>query len=49
MEWPLNQKLPGAVSVGFFDGHVEQVQLEKLWQLVWYRGCVPMAKRPGAP
>jgi prepilin-type N-terminal cleavage/methylation domain-containing protein/prepilin-type processing-associated H-X9-DG protein len=47
--WGKNQRLPGAVNVGFFDGHVEQVKLERLWQLYWHYGYQPPAKRPGAP
>jgi len=40
-------KLPGAVNVSFYDGHVEQVKLERLWQLYWHKGYVPPVKRPG--
>jgi prepilin-type processing-associated H-X9-DG protein len=46
-EWPANQPLPGAVNVGFFDGHVEQVPLDRLWQLYWHKDYVAPAKRPG--
>jgi prepilin-type N-terminal cleavage/methylation domain-containing protein/prepilin-type processing-associated H-X9-DG protein len=44
-------KLPlvGAINVGFFDGHVELVPLERLWQLYWHNGYEPPAKRPGLP
>jgi len=42
-------KLPGAINVSFWDGHVEQVKLEGLWQLYWHRDYVPPAKRPGLP
>jgi len=45
--WPQNQPLPGAVNVGFFDGHGETVKLERLWQLYWSAGYQPPAKRPG--
>jgi hypothetical protein len=31
----------------FFDGHAEQVKLERLWQLYWHKDYVPPAKRPG--
>jgi prepilin-type N-terminal cleavage/methylation domain-containing protein/prepilin-type processing-associated H-X9-DG protein len=41
--------LPGAINVGFFDGHAEQVPLERLWQLHWHRDYVPPARRPGLP
>jgi prepilin-type N-terminal cleavage/methylation domain-containing protein/prepilin-type processing-associated H-X9-DG protein len=45
--WPARQLLPGAINVSFFDGHAEQVKLEKLWQLYWHRDYEPPAKRPG--
>ena len=45
--WPLDQPLPGAINVGFFDGHVEPVPLERLWSLDWHKDYVPPAKRPG--
>jgi len=48
---PLNHlpaaKLPGAINVSFYDSHVEQVKLERLWQLYWHKGYVPPVKRPG--
>jgi prepilin-type processing-associated H-X9-DG protein len=47
--WPASQPLPGAVSVTFFDGHVELVKLDNLWQLCWHRNYKPPAKRPGLP
>jgi prepilin-type N-terminal cleavage/methylation domain-containing protein len=39
--------LPGAINHGFVDGHAELVRLERLWQLDWYKGWVPPARRPG--
>ena len=45
--WPPDKPLPGAVHVGFFDGHVELVPLDQLWQLYWHVNYVPPAKRPG--
>jgi hypothetical protein len=33
--------------MGFFDGHVEQVALDRLWQLYWHKDYVAPAKRPG--
>ncbi len=42
-----DQRLPGAINAAFYDGHVETVPLEKLWQLYWFKGYVPPAKRPG--
>jgi prepilin-type N-terminal cleavage/methylation domain-containing protein/prepilin-type processing-associated H-X9-DG protein len=45
--YPSNLRLPGAVNMSFWDGHVEQVQLERLWQLTWHRNYQPPTKRPG--
>jgi prepilin-type N-terminal cleavage/methylation domain-containing protein/prepilin-type processing-associated H-X9-DG protein len=42
-----NQKLPGAINMAFYDGHAEQVKLEKLWRLYWHRDYKIPAKRPG--
>ena len=39
--------LPGAINITFYDGHAEQVRLERLWQLEWHRDYQPPAKRPG--
>jgi prepilin-type processing-associated H-X9-DG protein len=38
--WPANQKLPGAINVSFFDGHVGAVKLYNLWQLKWHKNWV---------
>ena len=46
---PANQHLPGAINVSFFDGHGEQVKVERLWQLYWHKDYQPPAKRPGLP
>jgi prepilin-type processing-associated H-X9-DG protein len=46
-DWPENRPLPGAVNMGFFDGHVEQVPLDDLWQLYWHKDYVAPEKRPG--
>jgi prepilin-type N-terminal cleavage/methylation domain-containing protein/prepilin-type processing-associated H-X9-DG protein len=40
-------KLPGAINVAFYDGHVETTKLERLWSLYWHKDYVPPAKRPG--
>lgn len=40
------QKLPGAINIGFADGHTELVPLENLWQLSWHLNWNPPAKRP---
>lgn len=45
-DWPSDQSLPGAVNIGFFDGHIEPVPLERLWQLVWHSGYQPPDRRP---
>ena len=47
--WAPDRPLPGAINVAFFDGHVESVRLERLWQLYWHRDYHPPAKRPGLP
>ena len=39
--------LPGAINLGFVDGHGQLVKLEKLWSLDWHRDWVTPAKRPG--
>lgn len=46
-DWPIERPLPGAVNVGFVDGHAELVPLERLWQFTWHPGYEPSAKRPG--
>jgi prepilin-type N-terminal cleavage/methylation domain-containing protein/prepilin-type processing-associated H-X9-DG protein len=43
---PAGQPLPGAINVGFPDGHVELRKLESLWQLYWHRDYLPPATRP---
>lgn len=47
--WPANRPLPGAINVGMYDGHVELVKLDNLWQLYWHKGYTPPLKRPGLP
>lgn len=44
--YPPGSKLPGAINVAFYDGHVEAVQLEKLWNLSWHRDYHAPATRP---
>src|SRR5439155_22005338 len=46
-DYPPVNRLPGAINIGFFDGHVAQVPLERLWQLYWHKNYVPPDKRPG--
>jgi hypothetical protein len=33
--------------ISFYDGHVQQVPLEKVWSLSWHRNYVAPARRPG--
>jgi prepilin-type processing-associated H-X9-DG protein len=40
-------RLPGAINVVFYDGHVEGVKLERLWQLYWHKDYKAPEKRPG--
>jgi prepilin-type N-terminal cleavage/methylation domain-containing protein/prepilin-type processing-associated H-X9-DG protein len=46
--WPPNGRLPGAINIGFYDGHAELLPLEGLWQLYWHRGYTP-TMRPASP
>jgi prepilin-type N-terminal cleavage/methylation domain-containing protein/prepilin-type processing-associated H-X9-DG protein len=45
-DFDITQKMPGAINIGFADGHVELVKLENLWQLSWHRNWQPPAQRP---
>jgi prepilin-type processing-associated H-X9-DG protein len=45
--WPWNRPLPGAINVAFFDGHVEPIKLDNLWQLYWHMYWQAPIKRPG--
>jgi prepilin-type processing-associated H-X9-DG protein len=42
--WPKTEPLPGAINMAYFDGHVQLIQLEKLWQLRWHRNFIPRAR-----
>jgi len=44
---PPTARLPGSINVSFYDGHVEAVPLERLWQLEWHQGWKTPTKRPG--
>ena len=46
-KWPKEMALPGGVNIAFYDGHVELVKLDRLWQLYWCKGYEPPPKRPG--
>jgi prepilin-type N-terminal cleavage/methylation domain-containing protein len=43
---PVGQRLSGSISAGCADGHVELVQLEKLWSLYWHHDYQVPATRP---
>ena len=43
---PAGQTLSGGIDMGFVDGHVEAVKLEKLWSYYWHVGYVPLSPRP---
>lgn len=40
------QKMPGAINIGFADGHCRLTKLEDLWILSWHRGWQVPAERP---
>lgn len=46
-KFDIKNTLPGAVTVGFADNHVEPVRLENLWTLTWHARWETPAKRPG--
>jgi hypothetical protein len=46
-DYPVNSALPGAINLSCFDGHSEQVKLDRLWQFLWHKDYIPPAKRPG--
>jgi prepilin-type N-terminal cleavage/methylation domain-containing protein/prepilin-type processing-associated H-X9-DG protein len=35
---PVSQPLPGAINIGFIDGHAATVKLQNLWHLYWKLG-----------
>ena len=39
-------KMPGAIMMGFADGHVTLVKLEDLWNFQWHRDWEPPVPRP---
>jgi prepilin-type processing-associated H-X9-DG protein len=39
------QRMPGAINIGFIDGHAALTKLDDLWNLFWHRDYVP-AKIP---
>jgi prepilin-type processing-associated H-X9-DG protein len=42
-------KLPGAINIGFADGHSKLVPLEQLWTLYWHLNWQAPAVRPQNP
>jgi prepilin-type N-terminal cleavage/methylation domain-containing protein/prepilin-type processing-associated H-X9-DG protein len=40
------EKMPGAINMGFADGHTELVKLENLWSFYWHLDWQPIMKRP---
>jgi prepilin-type N-terminal cleavage/methylation domain-containing protein/prepilin-type processing-associated H-X9-DG protein len=40
------QRMPGAINIGLFDGHVELVRLENLWTFFWHLDWQPPVRRP---
>jgi prepilin-type N-terminal cleavage/methylation domain-containing protein/prepilin-type processing-associated H-X9-DG protein len=43
---PIGTPMVGAINIGFTDGHVENVKLEKLWTLYWHHGWIIPSPRP---
>jgi prepilin-type N-terminal cleavage/methylation domain-containing protein/prepilin-type processing-associated H-X9-DG protein len=43
---PPGTPLAGRINIGFVDGHVEAVKLDKLWTLEWHKGWIITANRP---
>ncbi len=44
----ITKRLPGAIDMGLFDGHVETVKLELLWSYYWHLNYRPPPRRPGS-
>jgi prepilin-type N-terminal cleavage/methylation domain-containing protein/prepilin-type processing-associated H-X9-DG protein len=40
------QRMPGAVNLGYADGHAALVKLDDLWKQSWHRNYLPPAKIP---
>lgn len=46
-QFKASDRMPGAIMVGFADGHSSRVKLENLWTLHWHANWKTPAKRPG--
>jgi hypothetical protein len=44
--FPHGRRLPGSIDLAFFDGRVENVPLELLWNYYWYNGWLVPSPRP---
>jgi prepilin-type processing-associated H-X9-DG protein len=42
----LDEKLPGAINMGFADGHTDLARLENLWKYYWHLNWQPPVIRP---
>lgn len=40
------KKMPGAINIGFVDGHADTVKLENLWNLSWHLDWKTPSQRP---
>ena len=40
------RKMPGAINIGFADGHTSLVKLEELWKFTWHRDWQVPSARP---
>jgi len=45
-DFDTSQTMPGAINMGFADGHAELEKLENLWQLYWHLNWNPPSPRP---
>jgi prepilin-type N-terminal cleavage/methylation domain-containing protein/prepilin-type processing-associated H-X9-DG protein len=46
-DFNITKALPGAINLGFADGHVQGSPLEQLWGFYWNRVWEPPVRRPG--
>lgn len=45
-QFDTEQRLPGAINVACYDGHIDAAKLEELWNYYWSRSWVPQNPRP---